>query len=139
MEKFLTEKYIIEEKNQRSEKNGKILNVDKLIPRKPRQRRSYLNPIFGGVDAAATAGVGRRWPGGRVTKIPYFLGGGSGGKGGGNDGSSICTQTTNISTNFRFTIYSNLHTYKNLLIIRFHKIVPLKITYSHLYTINTKI
>lgn len=94
MGKFLTENI-----NRRKEggwegskkkKKKEILNVDKLlIPRKPRQKHSYLNPIFGGVDAVATAGVGRRWPGGRVTKIPYFLGGGSGGMGGGNDGSSI--------------------------------------------------
>lgn len=92
MEKLLTEN-ISRRKEERGEKPTKkkeILNFDKLpIPRKPRQKHSYLNPIFGGVDAAATAGVGRRWPGGRVTKIPYFLGGGSGGMGGGNDGSSI--------------------------------------------------
>lgn len=73
---------------RKAKKEKEILNVDKLlIPRKPRQKHNYLNPIFGGVDAAAIAG--RRWPGGRVTKIPYFLGGGSGGMGGGNDGSSI--------------------------------------------------
>lgn len=93
MEKLLTENNKSKKRRKRREANKKrkeILNFDKLpIPRKPRQKHSYLNPIFGGVDAAATAGVGRRWPGGRVTKIPYFLGGGSGGMGGGNDGSSI--------------------------------------------------
>lgn len=46
----------------------------------------YLNPIFDAGDR----GIGdKRWPGGLVTKIPYFRGGGSGGNVGGNDGSRI--------------------------------------------------
>lgn len=62
------------------------------IPRKPLRMHSYLYPSFVGAVAGATVGA-RRCPGGRVTKIPYFLGGGSGGKGGGKDGSRIFNAT----------------------------------------------
>lgn len=49
-----------------------------------------MNPILpaGGV-AGAVVDDALRCPGGRLTKIPYFRGGGSGGTDGGNDGSRI--------------------------------------------------
>jgi len=47
-----------------------------------------LNLIFGGGVAGAVADDALR-PGGLLTKIPYFRGGGSGGTVGGNDGSRI--------------------------------------------------
>lgn len=48
-----------------------------------------MNPIFGGGVAGAAADDALRCPGGLLTKIPYFRGGGSDGTDGGNDGSRI--------------------------------------------------
>jgi len=48
-----------------------------------------LNPIFGDGVAGAIVDDVLRCPGGLLTKIPYFRGGGSGGTDGGNDGSRI--------------------------------------------------
>lgn len=63
--------------------------------------RCYLNTTFdGGGTDDATADVAARCPGGRLTKIPYFLGGGSGGTDGGNDGSRI------LKLNFSFSYQS---------------------------------
>lgn len=58
-------------------------------PRRLPPTRCYLNPIFGGGVVGAAVGDALRCPGGRLTKIPYLRGGGSGGTDGGNDGSRI--------------------------------------------------
>lgn len=65
----------------------KVTHVgESLIPRKLPRTRSYLNPTLAGTVAFAAEGGERRCPGGRLTKIPYFRGGG---RAGGKDGSKI--------------------------------------------------
>lgn len=69
-------------------------NVETNLLTNKLHRRShcYLNPIL---FCAATAIVGVCPLNGRLAKIPYFLGGGSGGMGGGKDGSRILMKNRN--------------------------------------------
>lgn len=64
-------------------------DVGEQVLKKFLPRRYYLNPIFDGGVADAPPDGDLRCSNGRLTKIPYFRGGGSGGTDGGNDGSRI--------------------------------------------------
>lgn len=70
-----------------------------------------MNPTFGDGVAGAVADDALRCPGGRLTKIPYFRGGGSGGTDGGNDGSRILKSRFTIITKYNALLIFSIDFY----------------------------